>query len=178
MGLSIGAACPDFRDLPGTDGAAHSLSELDGAAAIVVLVSCNHCPYVVAYEERVVALSRRFGPRGVRFVAVNANDTARYPDDDLEHMKARARERGFDFWYLRDDAQTFVRALGARFTPEAFVFDAARRLRYHGRIDDDHASAARAKSHDLADALEAVLRGEAPKVAETAAIGCSVKWKG
>lgn len=177
MALAIGSKCPDFRDLPATDGRSHSLSELEGAAALVVIVSCNHCPYVIAYEERIVALSKRFGPRGARFVAVNANDVARYPEDDLAHMKARAGERGFDFWYLRDDPQAFVRALGARFTPEAFLFDASLALRYHGRIDDDHSSAARARSHDLADAIEAVLGGRAPRVAETQAVGCSVKWK-
>jgi len=177
MALAIASDCPDFRDLPGTDGARHSLSELGGAAALVVIVSCNHCPYVVAYEERMVALSKRFTPSGVRFVAVNANDAARYPDDDLAHMQARAKERGFDFWYLRDDAQSFVRALGARFTPEVFVFDRARKLRYHGRIDDDHSSASRARSHDLANALDALLAGTDPPVSETQAIGCSVKWK-
>jgi peroxiredoxin len=176
MALSLGDRCPDF-DLPGTDGLTHSLASLADAKLLVVLVSCNHCPYVVAYEERMVALSGRFRPAGVRFVAVNANDAVRYPDDDMAHMVERAKARGFDFPYLRDDPQTFVRALGARFTPEAFVFDAERRLRYHGRIDDNHRDAAAARSHDLANALSALLEGRTPPVEETQAVGCSVKWK-
>src|SRR5512140_2068599 len=134
---SIGSQCPDF-DLPGTDGAKHSLASFAPAEILVVIVSCNHCPYVVAYEERIVALSRDYANKGVRLVAINANDVARYPEDGMPAMIARATERGFDFPYLRDDAQSVARALGARFTPEVFVFDRARKLRYHGRIDDNH----------------------------------------
>jgi peroxiredoxin len=175
MPLELGAPCPPF-DLPGTDDKNHSLAEFD-AEVLVVVVSCNHCPYVVAYESRLVALANAFQPRGAAFVAVNANDATRYPDDGMQPMKARARERGFPFPYLRDDAQGFVRALGARFTPEVYVFDRARALRYHGRIDDNHRDESRVTSHDLRSALEALLAGRQPEVAETTAFGCSVKWK-
>jgi hypothetical protein len=92
-------------------------------------------------------------------------------------MKVRAQERHFPFPYLRDDSQAFVRALGARFTPEVFVFDRERKLRYHGRIDDNHRDASRVTSHDLRSALDALLGGASPAVAETTAFGCSVKWK-
>ncbi|MBX3188333.1 MAG: thioredoxin family protein [Labilithrix sp.] len=173
--MELSAPCPVF-DLPGTDGQSHALASFT-SKVLVVIVSCNHCPYVVAYEARMVAIASEYGARGVDFVAVNANDASRYPDDGMEPMKARARERGFPFPYLRDDAQTFVRALGARFTPEVFVFDEARKLRYHGRIDDNHRDAAQVGSHDLRDALDALLQGKAPPVSETTAIGCSVKWK-
>jgi hypothetical protein len=115
--------------------------------------------------------------KGVSFIAVNANDATRYPDDGMEPMKARARERGFPFPYVRDDSQAFVRALGARFTPELYVFDRERKLRYHGRIDDNHRDESRVASHDLRNALDALLAGREPPVAETAAFGCSVKWK-
>ena len=135
MTLQIGSPCPTF-DLPGTDGANHSLASFAAAKVLVVIVSCNHCPYVVAYEERMAKLSRDYGSKGVQVVAINANDTLRYPDDGMAQMKARVKERHFDFPYLRDDPQSTARALGARFTPEVFVFDAARALRYHGRIDD------------------------------------------
>jgi thiol-disulfide isomerase/thioredoxin len=175
MALAIDAECPPLS-LPGTDDKVHTLAEW-GGELLVVVVSCNHCPYVIAYEPRLVALALEYGPKNVDWVAVNANDATRYPDDGMQPMKARARERGFPFPYLRDDSQAFVRALGARFTPEVFVFDRERKLRYHGRIDDNHRDPARVTSHDLKNALDALLRGEAPPVAETVAFGCSVKWK-
>ncbi|MBX3205084.1 MAG: thioredoxin family protein [Labilithrix sp.] len=175
MALEINASCPAF-DLPGTDDKNHSLASF-GEDLLVVIVSCNHCPYVIAYEARIVALAAAYGPKSVAFVAVNANDATRYPDDGMQPMKARARERGFSFPYLRDDSQSFVRALGARFTPEVFVFDRERKLRYHGRIDDNHRDPSRVTAHELEDALEALLGGSSPAVTETVAFGCSVKWK-
>jgi len=174
--MQLGDPCPAFS-LPGTDGRQHSLLDFASSKFLAVLVSCNHCPYVIAYEERIVALSKAFGPQGVRFLAINANDSSRYPDDAMEPMRQRALERGFDFPYVRDDSQETTRALGARFTPEAFVFDADRKLRYHGRIDDNHRDPKAVTSHDLSDALNALLSGQSPKNAETVAFGCSVKWK-
>lgn len=175
MALALHAPCPPFA-LPGTDDQVHDLPSFTGAI-LVVIVSCNHCPYVVAYEPRLVALCNAYQPRGVDFVAVNANDATRYPDDGMAGMKARARERGFPFPYLRDDSQAFVSALGALFTPEVFVFDAARKLRYHGRIDDNHRDASRVTSHDLRNALDALLEHREPPVTEAPAFGCSVKSK-
>jgi thiol-disulfide isomerase/thioredoxin len=175
MALEIDAPCPAF-DLPGTDDEHHSLASLS-AELLVVIVACNHCPYVIAYEPRIVALAEEYAPKGAGFVAVNANDATRYPDDGMQSMKARARERGFPFPYLRDETQAFVRALGARFTPEVFVFDRSRKLRYHGRIDDNHRDASRVTSHDLRAALDALLAGGEPPVTVTTAFGCSVKWK-
>jgi thiol-disulfide isomerase/thioredoxin len=175
MALELHAPCPAF-DLPGTDDRNHTLAELHGKL-FVLIVSCNHCPYVIAYEPRMVALANEYGARGVDFVAVNANDATRYPDDGLQPMKARAHERGFPFAYLRDDSQALVRTLGARFTPEVYVFDEAKKLRYHGRIDDNHRDPARVTSHDLKNALDALLDGKEPPVTETTAFGCSIKWK-
>jgi thiol-disulfide isomerase/thioredoxin len=180
MALQINADCPAF-ELPGTDDRTHSLSSFEDGELLVVVVSCNHCPYVIAYEERMVALATEYGgsarSKKVAWFAVNANDATRYPDDGMQPMKARARERGFPFPYLRDDSQAFVRALGARFTPEVFVFDRERKLRYHGRIDDNHRDPGRVTSRDLKNALDALLLGTDPPVAETTAFGCSVKWK-
>ena len=175
MALELSAPCPDF-DLPGTDGKNHSLKDF-GGKILAVVVSCNHCPYVMAYEPRLVAMANTYKERGVDFVAVNANDATRYPDDGLEAMKVRARERAFPFPYLRDDTQAFVRKLGARFTPELYVFDDARKLRYRGRIDDNHRDESRVTSRDLARELDALVAGEEPPVAETTAFGCSIKWK-
>lgn len=175
MALALDAPCPAF-DLPGTDDKNHTLAEFT-KKLFVVVVSCNHCPYVVAYEPRLVAIANEYGGKGVDFMAVNANDATRYPDDGMTPMKQRAKERGFPFPYVRDDSQAFVRALGARFTPEVYVFDEARKLRYHGRIDDNHRDLAQVTTHDLKNALDALLAGKAPPVAETVAFGCSVKWK-
>ena len=169
-------ACPAF-ELPGTDGNVHTLASFDGKNLLCVIVSCNHCPYVIAYEDRMVALAKAHDPNGIAFIAVNANDATRYPDDAMEPMIARAKERGFPFPYVRDDSQSFVRALGARFTPEVFVFDRARKLVYHGRIDDNHRDPSRVTSRDLENALGALVAGEAPSPAETVAFGCSIKWK-
>lgn len=173
--MKLGDSCPDF-DLPGTDGKNHALADMKGEL-LLVIVSCNHCPYVVAYEERMASLARDYAPKGVDTIAVNANDAARYPDDAMSEMIVRAKERGFEFPYVRDDSQNVVRALGARFTPEVFLFDRARKLRYHGRIDDNHRDARSVKSHDLRNALDALLIGKNPPVEETSAVGCSVKWK-
>ncbi len=175
MALELQAPCPSFA-LPGTDDADHALADFR-AKLLVIVVSCNHCPYVMAYEPRLVAIANEYQARGVDFVAVNPNDATRYPDDGMLPMKVRARERGFPFPYVRDDSQAFVRALGARFTPEVYVFDEARTLRYHGRIDDNHRDLAKVSSHDLRNALDALLDGRDPPVAQTIAFGCSVKWK-
>lgn len=175
MALEVNASCPPF-ELPGTDDRTYSLGSFSDEC-LVVVVSCNHCPYVIAYEGRLVALAKEYGPKNVGWVCVNANDATRYPDDGMQPMKERARERGFPFPYLRDESQAFVRALGARFTPEVFVFDRERKLRYHGRIDDNHRDPARVTSPDLKNALDALLAGRAPPVSQTTAFGCSVKWK-
>ncbi len=176
MALAIHESCPAFT-LPGTDGRDHDLASFAGRELLVVVVSCNHCPYVVAYEERLVGHARSYDARNVGFLAVNANDATRYPDDGMQPMRVRAHERGFPFPYVRDDTQAFVRALGARFTPEVFVFDRERKLRYHGRIDDNHRDPSRVTARDLEAALDALLAGTDPPVAETTAFGCSVKWK-
>lgn len=176
MPLALNERCPDFA-LPGTDDRTHDLAYFQGKELLVVAVSCNHCPYVIAYEPRMVALATEYGAKNVGWMNVNANDATRYPDDGMTPMKARARERGFPFPYVRDDSQAFVRALGARFTPELFVFDKERKLRYHGRIDDNHRDPKAVTSQDLKNALDALLAGKDPPAAETTAFGCSVKWK-
>jgi hypothetical protein len=176
MTLALSAACPPF-ELPGTDDEMHSLASFDEKKILVVIVSCNHCPYVVAWEPRMVSIANEYLARGVAFIAVNANDTTTHASDGILPMKQRARERSFPFPYVRDDPQDFVRALGARYTPEVFVFDGERKLRYHGRIDDNHRDAKSVKSHDLKNALDALLRNEDPPVKQTTPVGCSVKWK-
>jgi peroxiredoxin len=175
MTLTLAAQAPSFT-LPGTDGRDHSLDDYADAELLVLVQSCNHCPYVQAWEGRMVAIQRDYADRGVRLVAVNSNDASRYPGDSFEAMKARAVSEGFNFDYLQDEDQSLLRALGAERTPEVYVFDRERRLVYHGAIDDNRDDTA-VTQHYLRDALDALLAGERPAVAETPAVGCTVKWR-
>jgi peroxiredoxin len=175
VSVALGAEAPQF-DLPGVDGRNHSLSSYDDAEVLVLIQSCNHCPYVQAWEGRMSAIARDYAERGVRVVAVNSNNAERYPADSFEAMRARAAGRGFAFDYLYDEPQAVARALRAERTPEVFVFDRERRLVYHGAIDDSRDEET-VRQQYLRDALDAVLSGEEPPVSETPAVGCTVKWK-
>ena len=174
--LRIGDAAPNFNDLLGTDGRRYSLATFAEFPTLVLIVSCNHCPYVQAYEDRMIAIQHDYKDRGVRFVAVNSNDDKDYPEDSYESMIKRAKEKGFNFPYVRDEGQSLARALSAICTPEIFLFDKDRRLAYHGRIDDNR-DLAKVTTHDLKNALEAMTSGRRPSVAETRPFGCSVKWR-
>ncbi|MCG3172901.1 MAG: Thiol-disulfide oxidoreductase ResA [Myxococcota bacterium] len=174
--LIPGAEAPPF-DLPGVDGARYSLDSFAGAPVLVVIFSCNHCPYVKAYEERMVQIQADYQDKGVRLIAINANDDSRYPEDSFDNMKRRAKERGFNFPYVHDASQETAHAYGARFTPEVFVFDRKRKLVYHGRIDDSTYEPGSVKSPDLRNALDAVLAGHAPGVRQTTPVGCTIKWR-
>jgi peroxiredoxin len=176
VSLSLGSTAPDF-DLPGTDGAQHSLASYADADLLVLVQSCNHCPYVLAWEDRLIDLQRTYAERGVRVVAFNSNDASRYPHDSFEQMVAHGSEKGFNFDYLHDPEQTLARALGSERTPEVFLFDRDRRLVYHGAIDDNRDDTAVTQRY-LADALDGALQGSAPEVAETPFVGCTVKWLG
>lgn len=176
MALAAGAAAPDFT-LPGVDGKDWSLSSFDSAKALVVIFSCNHCPYVVAYEERMVEIQRDYEERGVRLVAINPNNEKSHPADSFTKMVMRARERGFNFPYLRDSSQDIARAYGAKFTPEIFVFGEGRKLQYHGRIDDNYDDPREVSRHDLREALDEILAGKPVSTPDTHPVGCTVKWK-
>jgi len=176
MPLAIGDRAPDFT-LPGVDGETYRLDDFADKPALVVIWSCNHCPYVVAYEERMVQIQRDYGGKGGQLVAINSNDERRYPEDDFDHMVQRAKARGFNFPYLRDETQHSAEAYGPSVTPEAFLFNADRVLVYRGRIDDNPDQPAAVKKHDLRDALDAVLGGKPIVNPKTNAVGCSVKWK-
>jgi peroxiredoxin len=176
MALNIGDSAPTFS-LPATDGNTYSYGDLAGSNATVVMFWCNHCPYVVPNQDRIIRMQSEYAERGVRFAAIGANDAAAYVEDDFEHMKRRAAEKGYNFPYLRDEEQSVAREFGAQRTPEVYLFDGDGALRYHGRIDDNHQDEAAVKSADLRNAIEAVLAGNAPDPAETGAMGCGIKWK-
>ncbi len=121
-------------------------------------------------------MARDYADRGVRVVAISSNDVASHPEDSFEEMQRRARAQGFSFDYLYDESQEVAHALGSERTPEVFVYDGDRRLAYHGAVDDNRDETA-VSAHYLRDALDAVLAGEAPAVADTAPVGCTVKWR-
>jgi len=175
--MKTGQPAPDFRDLPGVDGKNHSLSDYASAKALVVFFSCNHCPYVQAYEDRLMQLQSDFETRGVRFVAINSNDALNYPDDSFDEMGKRARTRKFNFDYLRDESQAVAKAYGATHTPQIFVFNDRRKLSYTGKVDDNHQDPSAVKRHYLRDVLSALVEGREPAEKETFAIGCTIKWK-
>ena len=170
--LKLGEQAPSF-DLEGVDGTRHELSDYDGRPVTVVF-SCVHCPYVVAWEDRLNDVATEYDGRA-GFVAINSN--AGYLGDSPEDMRRRADEKGFIFPFLYDESQKVAAAYGAARTPEVFVFDAGPRLVYHGAPDSDHRDPASAEPY-LRPALDAALAGSHPDVAETPAVGCTIKWVG
>jgi peroxiredoxin len=173
--VSVIETAPAF-DLPGVDGRNHSFDEYADAPVLVLVQSCNHCPYVLAWEGRINALQREFADRGVRIVAISSNDAEAYPADSFENMVEHAREAGYEFDYLYDESQDVLRALGSERTPEVFVFDSDRRLVYHGAVDDNR-DEPEVTTHYLRDAVVAALAGEPPPIADTPPVGCTVKWR-
>jgi hypothetical protein len=175
VSLSLGERLP-AGELPDTDGRAWSLAPDQGDAATVVLFTCNHCPYAIAWHERLLDAARDYLPRGVRFLAVNSNDADRYPQDSIERMRVRVTAEHWPIPYLHDATQSVASAFGAKTTPDLFVFDAGGILRYRGAPDADYGDE-RLAARWLRDALDAVLDGHAPEPAETQPVGCSIKWK-
>ena len=181
-GLHIGALMPQFKNLPATNGKRYSWEDFKTSRILVVAFTCNHCPYVQAYEDRMIAFQRENGPRGVQFIAINSNETVHYPDDDFDGMVKRAMTKGFPFPYMRDEDQSVATAFGATHTPEFFVFaygpgEALPRLRYHGKMDDNYQNPTLVKERYLQDAVNTLLAGKQVAVAETFSIGCTIKWK-
>ncbi|MER3521169.1 MAG: thioredoxin family protein [Acidimicrobiia bacterium] len=174
--LKLGDRAIPF-ELPGVDGAVHSFSDYDDKHILVVIFSCNHCPYVKAWEDRMIQIQADYKEKGVQLIAINSNDDTKYPEDNFESMKERAATKGFNFPYLRDESQEVARAYGAERTPEVFVFDRDRLLRYHGAIDDNYDDPAAVESHYLRNALDALLQGNLPRIQETEPVGCTVKWR-
>ncbi len=182
--LRLGSPAPDFK-LPGADGKTYRLRDFRKAKVLAVLFTCNHCPTAQAYEARIKQLVIDYKNKGVAFVAINPNsptgvrpDELGYTDldDTLDSMKIRAKHHKFNFPYLDDGPTEAVsRQYGPVATPHVFLFDAARKLRYQGRIDNNEREDL-VKSRDTRHALDALLAGQEPPVTETKVFGCSTKW--
>ncbi len=143
---------------------------------LVVIFICNHCPYVKGSIQEIVALARKYQGKA-QFVGINSNAYERYPEDAPEAMHSFAEAHHFDFPYLLDETQATAKAYKAQRTPEVFVFDQGRKLRYHGRVNDTPKDPAKVGEHTLDLVLAALVQGAEPPIAEAHAIGCSIKWK-
>lgn len=175
-GMPVGTNAPAFS-LPGVDGQTYSLDSFREAKLLVMIFTCNHCPYAQALEPRFIEIQRDYAPKGVQFVAINPNDERAYPDDSFAKMRERAAAENYNFPYLRDESQAIARAYDAACTPDIFVFDAERKLRYNGRCDDNWREPEKVSRQDLRNALDLLLAGKAVDFDVHPALGCSIKWK-
>ena len=174
-GLEMGEAAPAL-DLPDTTGEERSLPTPGEAPATIVVWTCNHCPYALAWHDRLMDVAREYGEQGVRFLAVNSNDPGRYAVDSYDAMRERVEREDWPVPYLHDATQDAARAWGATVTPHVFVLDSDLRLRYRGAPDHDHRDPD-GRAAWLRAALDALLAGRDPEPPETQPVGCTIKWK-
>lgn len=175
-GFNVGDKASDFN-LKGVDDEMHSLAGIDNANGYIVTFTCNHCPFAVMYEDRLIALQNEFGPKGYQVVAINPNDPDVNPEDSFDNMKIRAQEKGFNFPYLFDDGQTVYPKYGATKTPHVFLLDEEFTVKYIGAIDDNPRNPDAVEVRYLANAINALEMDQEPDPSFTKAIGCSIKKK-
>jgi thiol-disulfide isomerase/thioredoxin len=173
--LAVGAKVPAFSLVNAVDGQTVSMKPDDGNVKVVVF-TCNSCPFAKAFEPRIIELANKFAQKGVKLYAVNPNDDARYAEETLANMKARAEDRNYRFPYLKDGDSKIARAYGARVTPHVFVVDGQGVVRYRGYVDDS-AKPEERKTTGLSDAVGALTNGREVANADTRAFGCTIKWK-
>lgn len=171
--LKIGDPAPDWTAITGVDDKPHALSDFKDAKLAVVVFTCNHCPVAQAYQDRLIALQKAYGSKGVQIIAVNVNNI---PEDQLDQMKERAKSKGFNFPYIYDPTQKIARDYTATVTPHVFVLDKNRKLAYMGAVDDN-LKADGVKKHYLRDALDALLADKKPPEPVTKQFGCTIKYE-
>lgn len=175
--LPLGTSAPDFR-LPDFDGHEHALSDFAGAPALVVAFICSHCPYVQHIRAELTHVADDLQERGAAVVAINSNDATTHPEDAPDGMRADAKEFGYPFPYLVDEAQAVAKAYRAACTPDFYVFDGERKLVYRGQFDDSRPSgSAPVTGKDVVDAVNAVLSGQTVPAEQRPSAGCNIKWK-
>jgi peroxiredoxin len=178
-GYKAGDKAIDFK-LKNIDGKMMSMSDCKNAKGYIVVFTCNHCPFSKLYEDRIIALDKKYDTKGYPVVAINSNDPGVSPDDSYEKMIVRAKDKKFTFPYLYDETQTIAKTYGATNTPHVYVVakeNGALTVKYVGAIDDNSEDATKATKHYVEDAVDALLAGKAVPVAQTKAIGCTIKWK-
>lgn len=175
--LELGSPAPDFS-LVNVDGRTVSLSDFDGAPALLVMFICNHCPFVKHIADELARLTDEYQQRGVAVAAINSNDASHYPDDSPERMVQEVEARGYSFPYLYDEDQSVAQAYRAACTPDFFLFDKQRRLVYRGQLDSSRPqSGIPVTGEDLRSALDAVLAGRPVPSTQKPSIGCNIKWR-
>ncbi len=172
----LGGPCPEFL-LPAVDGRTYQKSDFAAPECLLVVFTCNHCPYARAVEDRIIALQNELPQAQLQIVAVCSNDAASYPDDAFDKLAARWREKAMPFPYLHDESQDVARAFGAVCTPDFFLYDKDRALRYRGRLDDNWKEPEKVTRRELKEAVDALLAGHAPSSAQNPSVGCSIKWR-
>jgi peroxiredoxin len=179
QGYNVGDKASDFK-LKNVDGKFISLSDYRDTKGFIVIFTCNHCPYAIAYEDRIIALDAKYKALGYPVIAINPNDPEIAPEDSFEKMIVRAKEKSFKFPYLFDETQEVYRKYGAKRTPHVYVVQKDGKellVRYIGAIDDNYQDAAKVTSPYLSNALDALIAGKSPDPNFTKAIGCSIKDK-
>ena len=174
--IAVGAKAPAFSLVNAVDGETVTMKPDDGKVKVVVF-TCNQCPFAKAFEPRIIDLANKFAQQGVKLYAVNPNDDAKYAEETLANMKARAEAKNYRFPYLKDGDSSIARAYGARVTPHVFVVDGQGTVRYRGYVDDS-AKPEERKTTGLSDAIGALLNGREIANTDTRAFGCTIKWAG
>lgn len=177
--ISVGSQAPDFS-LKNIDGNTVSLSDYLNEKGVMVIFSCNPCPYVKAYEDRMIALHNEFAPQGYPIVFINPNDDVQQPEDSMDRMRERAAEKNYPFPYLKDETQHVYQAYGATRTPEIFLLKnegSHFTVAYTGTIDDNYKDASAVEEAFASNAVNALLAGKDPNPATTVALGCTIKKK-
>lgn len=175
----LGETVSDFK-LKNFDGKMIALSDYKQSKGVMVIFDCNTCPYSKAYNDRIIALHKKFGARGFPVITINPNDVKQSPGDSFQAMVARARSKNYDFPYLLDETQKVARAFGATNTPHVFLLQRTNdvfKVAYIGAIDNNPRNADRADKKYVEDAVTALLEGEPVPVEKTKAVGCGIKWK-
>ena len=174
--LPLGTPIIPFS-LRGTDGNYYSELSFQQCANLVIVFTCNHCPYAQATEPYLLELSRKYDSTDVGFVFINPNDAEQYPDDSYEAMQERAVEKQYNFPYVQDETQAVAKAYQAQCTPDVYVFGEQRTLQYHGRVNNVRVADDTATTHELDDALQALLQKKPINPDQKPSMGCSIKWK-
>ncbi|GEC79444.1 thioredoxin family protein [Flavobacterium aquatile] len=175
-GYKVGDKATDFK-LKSVDGKMYSMADYKDAKGFIVVFTCNHCPFAVKYEDRIVALAKKYKSLGYELIAINPNDPAAQPEDSFDLMKVRAKEKGFTFPYLFDEGQKIYPQYGATKTPHVFLLDKSLTVKYIGAIDDNVDDAAAVKERYLENAIAALEKNQEANPSMTKAIGCSIKVK-